>query len=203
MPRLVASWDASHPALAAFSERDRGGDLSRVVFRRAFEVNPAEDAKVLAKLDDGTPAMLCAELGKGRIAVVTNPCDREWTDWPAERIFLPVVHELFDWLVHRDDEEKPVQIRARGLAEKREIGIHGTAPLAVVVPASRECRIATVSEAEFRTRLGIGPAPVTSAFDDDELPAKRERRGEFWKWLALGLLGLLIVENLLAERAAS
>ncbi|MBT7163338.1 MAG: hypothetical protein HN904_11200 [Victivallales bacterium] len=203
VPRLVASWDASHPALAAFSERDRGGDLSRVVFRRAFEVNPAEDAKVLAKLDDGTPAMLCAELGKGRIAVVTNPCDREWTDWPAERIFLPVVHELFDWLVHRDDEEKPVQISARGLAEKREIGIHGTAPLAVVVPASRECRIATVSEAEFRTRLGIGPAPVTSAFDDDELPAKRERRGEFWKWLALGLLGLLIVENLLAERAAS
>ena len=202
VPRLVAAWDAGHPALAAFSERDRGGDLSRIVFRRAFELTPAKEASVLASLDDGTPAVLAAERGDGRIVVVANPCDREWTDWPAERVFLPVVHELFGWLARRHDGGEPVQTLERGLAERRALGFHEGAPLAVVAPAGRECRIETVSEDEFRRRLGIGPPPLDSAFGNDDLPARRERRGEFWKWLALGLLGLLVLENMLAERTA-
>jgi hypothetical protein len=200
VPRLVAEWDANHPALRAFAERDRGGDLSRIVFRHALGLEPTPETRVLAKLDDGSPALLAAESGKGRIVVVGNPANRAWTDWPAERIFLPVVHELFDW-VSRRAEENPVQTRVRGLDENRPLGIHPGPPLTVVVPAPAESRIATVSEAEFRQRLGIGPAPPDSAFSDDELPAKRERRNELWPWLALALLALLIVENLLAERA--
>jgi hypothetical protein len=202
LPGLVASWDSSHPALRAFANRDRGGDLSRIVFRRAFKLEPTPDANVLASLDDGTPAILSAKLGKGRILVVGNPCDREWTDWPAERIFLPVVHELCDWLVRRNEESEQVRTVTRGLGETRALGIHEDTPVTVVVPSSRECSIATVSEDVFRKRLGIGPPPAVSAFDDDELPAHRERRGEFWKWLALGLLGLLVLENLLAEKTA-
>jgi len=72
----------------------------------------------------------------------------------------------------------------------------------VVVTDPAESRIDSVSEAEFRQRLGIGPPPLDSAFADAELPAKRERRNELWPWLALALLALLIGENLLAERAA-
>ena len=202
IPRLVATWDATHPALHAFAERDRGGDLSRIVFRRAFNLEPVAGASVLAKLDDDSPAILAAEVGKGRVVVVGNPADREWTDWPAERIFLPVVHELVNWTVRRAEEDQPVQTRVQGLDETRSLGIHEGVPLAVVVPASRESRIGTVAEAVFRERLGIGLAPANSAFDDRELPTQRERRGEFWPWLALGLLVLLIGENFLAERAA-
>jgi len=202
VPRLVANWDATHPALAAFAQRDRGGDLSRIVFRQALGLVPTEGTSVLAKLDDGSPAILAAASGQGRIVVVGNPADREWTDWPTERIFLPVAHELFNWTVRRGDEDKPVQTRVQGMAEAASLGIHEGTLLTVVVPASRESRIATVPEAQFRERLGIGPPPAESAFDDRELPAKRERRGEFWPWLALGLLALLIAENVLAERTA-
>lgn len=200
VPRLVAEWDAGHPALRAFAERDRGGDLSRIVFRHAFGLEPMPDARVLAKLDDGSPAIVATESGQGRIVVVANPANRAWTDWPAERMFLPVVHELLDWVASRA-EENPVQTRVRGLDETRPLGIHAGPPLTVVVPAPGESRIDPVSEAEFRQRLGIGPAPLDSAFADAELPAKRERRNELWPWLALALLVLLIGENLLAERA--
>jgi hypothetical protein len=200
LPRLVTEWDAGHPALRAFAERDRGGDLSRIVFRHAFGLEPIPEARVLAKLDDGSPAMVAAESGQGRIVAVANPANRAWTDWPAERMFLPLVHELLDWVARRA-EENPVQTRVRGLDETRPLGIHAGPPLTVVVPAPAESRIDPVSEAEFRQRLGIGPAPLDSAFADAELPAKRERRNELWPWLALALLVLLIGENLLAERA--
>lgn len=200
LPRLVAEWDASHPALRAFAERDRGGDLSRIVFRHAFGLEPTPETRVLAKLDDGSPALLAAESGQGRIVVVANPANRAWTDWPAERIFLPVVHELIGWASRRE-EENPVRTRVRGLDEPRPLGIHAGPPLTVVVTAPGESRIDTVPEAEFRQRLGIGAPPLDSAFADEELPARRERRRELWPWLALALLLLLIGENLLAERA--
>ncbi|MBT4817885.1 MAG: VWA domain-containing protein [Lentisphaerae bacterium] len=188
VPRRLMTWDAAHPALALFSKRE-SGDLSRIVFRDVFDVQPNEKAVVLAQLDNDRPALIGGRLGKGRILLVTNPCDREWSDWPAERAFLPLMRELFAFLS-----------RGSGVPGEPAAALGLNAP-----DSARETDIRALPEEEFRARLGIGAAPVEELVQQDpqEGPEARAREDEIWPYLALGLLAALMLENTLADRGRS
>ena len=82
----------------------------------------------------GAPAIVECAQGRGRIVVVVNPADRDWSDWPTERIYLPVIRELFEYLTHSAAAPPPAETLA-GVNEPRDLGIHpATAeqPLTVV-----------------------------------------------------------------------
>ena len=206
VPRQIMNWDATHPALSLFDQREKG-DLARIVFRDTFRIAPESEAVPLATLSNDAPAILETQLGRGRIVVVANPCDRDWSDWPTERVFLPLIHELFSYVCRPREQDRAVLEKTPGMSEPREPGIYDGTPLTVIAPAPAEMDIRTLDRERFRQRLGLGPIPA----DDDGPgsvganpgPEGRQREKELWPYLAFVLLGVMFLENSLADRGRS
>jgi hypothetical protein len=84
--------EASHPIFAVFRDV-RGGDLAGVrVFRqRALQ---ADSMAVLARFDDGSPALAEGRIGRGRVLVLATALDNVWNDLPIQPIFVPLMHTM-------------------------------------------------------------------------------------------------------------
>ena len=54
----------------------------------------APDARVLARFDDGQPALVERAVGRGRMLVWTSGFDLAWNDLALKPVFLPFVHQL-------------------------------------------------------------------------------------------------------------
>ncbi|MCK5804869.1 MAG: BatA and WFA domain-containing protein [Lentisphaeria bacterium] len=200
LPRRIITWEKRSSLLGVCVGQQGESDLSRIVFRDAFELEPDEGVKVLASLEGDVPAIFHKQYGEGQILVVSNPCDREWTDWPTETVFVPLVRELVGGLAKTLHARQVVVTQTRSIHERRAPGIYAGDPLEVVVEASRESRVENCSEADFRKALGIGSPPTdTAEIAADQRPAGRRRPNELWLWLALALLALLMVEHSVAD----
>jgi hypothetical protein len=199
--RSVREWDRTHEALRRFDGGERG-DLRSILVRDAFEIEAGPDWKVLARLEGGHPALLARELGQGRVLVFANPLTREWTDFPTQRIFLPLMKEWFTWLTRFDPEKNVSREIAPGLNESRTIGIYEKkGALEVVAPDAASMDVTVADEAFVRRALGLPDkeTPVTVE-DNIRLPRSRERQNEIWPWIALALLALLIYETIIADQ---
>lgn len=74
--------------------RDPGsGDLGGARIDRYRSVDGA-GLRVLARFDDGAPALLEAEAGLGRSLVWTSTLGDAWNDLPIQPVYLPFVHRL-------------------------------------------------------------------------------------------------------------
>jgi hypothetical protein len=81
----------------------RSGDFSVARFYGYRSVVPAKDAQVLARFDDGAPALLARSAGRGRVLVWTSTLDLLWSDLAIRPVYLPFVHQMARHLVdHRD-----------------------------------------------------------------------------------------------------
>lgn len=54
--------------------------------------------EILARFEDGTPALLERRVGKGRVIVLLTTVDRGWSDLAIQPVFPPVLFELADHL---------------------------------------------------------------------------------------------------------
>ena len=72
----------------------RSGDFSGARFYRYRAVTPAAESRVLARFDDGAPALLERRVGSGRVLMWTSTLDLEWTDLPLKPVFLPFLHRV-------------------------------------------------------------------------------------------------------------
>jgi hypothetical protein len=120
-------------------------------------------------------------------------------------MYLPMLHQMVSYVSGLAeggrirsaivaDERKPEVVESEGL-------VH------VVNPDPLESETARCTLKEFAERFGFPlpePAPQdatqpgTRGMTDDRL-----RNDEIWPWLALTLVGLLLVENFLANRTAA
>jgi hypothetical protein len=85
--------DYRHPAFALFAST-RGADFSGARFFRYRRWTPPDSAVVLARFDDGAPALTDVRAGAGRVLVWTAGADNVWSDLPVHPVFLPFVHEI-------------------------------------------------------------------------------------------------------------
>jgi hypothetical protein len=230
VPRPLTEWDGKHPALAAFAARENG-DLSRILLKDRISLAPDADATILASMgldravnagelkidlpragpvtlspalpgkNGKRPALVTKLNGKGRIVVFANPADRDWTDFPSERLYLPFMQALFRYAAQSgaSDEEGLPPDRAVALADNR---LPGRYPEALLHVAEEESTAPFLDEEAFRKtlRLGRAPEPLVPAGSD----AWKEVQGsprpdEWWPWLALGLLLFIIAETFLAD----
>jgi hypothetical protein len=84
----------SHPVFELF-RAPRSGDLSAARFFRYRSIAVADSTtNVIARFDDGAPALLEATAGRGRVLVWASTLDNFWTDLPLQPTFLPFVHQL-------------------------------------------------------------------------------------------------------------
>ncbi|MFI4946218.1 MAG: hypothetical protein ACHP85_23275, partial [Burkholderiales bacterium] len=89
----IAFLDYAHPAFELF-RRPHSGDFASARFLRYRTLRPPDGSAVLARFDDGNPALVETRLGDGRVLLWTSSLDTLWNDLPLQPVFLPFLHRL-------------------------------------------------------------------------------------------------------------
>ena len=197
-------WDAKHPLFRPFADPERG-DLRRPAFTGITRITPDPAARVLAWFRGGVPAVLEKTLGRGRILWFASACDRDWGDWPRGRMFLPMVHQMIAEAAGIADGGR---VRPEIAGDTTTPGITLDEEICRVVNVDPiESETARCTPREFADHFGFRlaePSRVAGAGAGALAPPDgRLRDDEIWPWLALGLIGVLLVENFLANRTAA
>jgi len=213
LPMRLGTWDAKHPIFAAFSDPQLG-DLARLSFAACTQLTPAADCQVLAKFRDGKPAVVERRRGKGSIVWFASSCDQQWSDWTRSRLYLPLMYQL---LGHQTGYLAGGPVRSSVLEGTVELpadtqpGVLACEGYALVVNTSpRESEVERCRADDFVNRFGLKLASQTAAPKAAALAQPQQASmgaelidSEFWPWIALALLGSLLVEGLVANRTAA
>jgi hypothetical protein len=89
----LGALDYGHAVFEPF-RAPRSGDFSGARFYGYRAVTPAADARIIARFDDGAPALVERRVGDGRVLVWTSTFDLEWNDLALKPVFLPFVHRM-------------------------------------------------------------------------------------------------------------
>ncbi len=90
--------DYSHQVFEIF-KAPRSGDFSSAHFFRYRTLDMIDPmARVLARFEDGGVAAAERRTGAGRVIVWTTTLDDSWTDLPVKPVYLPLVHQLVNYL---------------------------------------------------------------------------------------------------------
>jgi hypothetical protein len=198
VPRLVADWELAHPTLQRFE----AVDLRRLLLRDAFVIDPDDNWEPLARFQNTHPALLARMTGSGPILVFANPLNREWSELPVNRVFVPLMREWASWLTGLVRTEDEIRTAHPGFEEARSPGIYEDEDGRIDVVAAQplEMNPGTVEVDAFRTALAI-PEPTPELIPDPPgVPKDRERPNEWWPWIVVALIGLLVTENYMSDR---
>jgi hypothetical protein len=81
-----------HPLFAPF--RETPDALGAVRLFRYARLDAAPSGDVLARFDDGLPAVIERRVGEGRVLLLALPLDNSNGDFPLQPVFLPFVRQL-------------------------------------------------------------------------------------------------------------
>ena len=93
--------DYDHAIYEAF-RGPRSGDFSQASFYRTRGLT-ATDGQVVARFDDGSPALVEGRRGTGRVLVWATGLDRFWNNLPLQPVYLPFVHRVTRYLGGRGE----------------------------------------------------------------------------------------------------
>ncbi|MES3032513.1 MAG: VWA domain-containing protein [Gemmatimonadota bacterium] len=106
---VLGALDQRHPALALLSGA-RAGDLTAARFDRYRAIDTT--AGVLARFDDGVPALTEHAVGRGRVLTFASSLDGTWNDLPRQPAFLPLVQQLARYAASWRDTPRSLEIGA-------------------------------------------------------------------------------------------
>jgi hypothetical protein len=96
--------DYNHPIFAPFAT-PRSGDFSSTRFFRYRRLEVPLETPVLARLDDGSPALVDRSFGTGRVLLWASDLSNAWNDLAIQPVFLPFLHQATKYLA--DFQEAP------------------------------------------------------------------------------------------------
>jgi hypothetical protein len=204
MPRRLERWDTQHPVFAPFADPEHG-DVRRPAFTAITRIKPDQAVRVLAWFRGGEPALLSRSKGRGKVLWFTSACDRAWGDWPRGRMYLPMIHQMIAYVSGLADGDRIPHVVASG--ERKPGLLESNGFMQVVNTDPLESQTTRCTPKEFADRFGfqlpVPAAPTLVQPDQRGIGDDRARSNEIWPWLALTLVGLLFVENFLANRTAA
>jgi hypothetical protein len=205
LPWRIQSWEREHPVFRPFDDPEYG-DLRRLAFRAYTRIEPSQGTRVLARFRDGGPAVLEREHGRGKVLWFASACDRQWSDWPRSRLFVPMVHQMLGYLTGLA-EGGPVRsvVLGQDRTHQQDLlpGVVDRGGYWEVVNVDpRESEMDRSSRQEFADRFGL----MLQTEEEHDTAAQRTaataelRADEIWHWVILGLLVVLLAECFLANR---
>jgi hypothetical protein len=204
LPWRLERWEVEHPVFKLFAGAERG-DLRRPAFTTITPIKPDAGARVLAWFRGGVPALVEQAKGHGKVLWFASACDRAWGDWPRGRMYVPMVHQLVAYVSNLSDGGRVRQEIATGEKKPGLVESGGLLHVVNADPFESETERCTLKEFadRFGFRLPVPAAPEATARGNPGSTDSRARSDEIWPWLALTLLGMLLVENFLANRTAA
>ncbi|MFW6161320.1 MAG: hypothetical protein ACODAJ_01040, partial [Planctomycetota bacterium] len=222
---VLARMDYEHAIFAVF-QRPHHGDLSRPRFTRFWEVTDSQLSRVLARFDDGRPAVLERQIDEGISMMLVSAPDMRWNDLPLRAIFLPYLHQTVRYLAVRTEKRTQFLVGDRlPVPEGQQLhGPDGTlldgdvaaepgfyalldesgeqALLYAVNRPGGEADPATVPAQELVAALSRAegerlPAEAEGSTDDAERPGEESR---IWWYLMLAVCALSVGELWLGNR---
>ena len=121
---MLSDIDFKHPLFAPFAD-PRFGDFTKIRFwkHRKLDAATIKDSKILAKFDDGSPALLEAPLGKGRCLILTtgwHPADGQLA---LSSKFVPLLNVL-----HQQSLGQPASAARYTVGDAIDLNWLATAP---------------------------------------------------------------------------
>ena len=98
----LGSVDRDHPIFQPFQQSGTG-NFAGARFFRTRSLRAADSARVVARFDDGSPALLEARAGSGRILAWASTLHTFWTDLPLQPVFVPFLHRSVVHLADRGE----------------------------------------------------------------------------------------------------
>jgi hypothetical protein len=203
----VSEWNTKHPALSCFVDPQQG-DMRRVEFRQLLPLAKLTEGSELLWQAGGHIAAAERVIGYGRVIYVGSTADRDWTELPRTRMYVPLVRQLTAHLtaqlaerslaVHKLATGKDDRL---GIAADKQKGNEGRWIVTNLDP--RESALERITAEEFAETMGIAaalPDEATRASLALNLPADAERADEIWTAVVWVLLIVLAAETLLAGR---
>lgn len=92
---------ADHPIFEIFRQSGRLASAKVFGYQRA---RPRENATVLARYEDGSPALIETLHGKGKILLFTSTLDASWNDLPLKSLYLPFLRQMTRYLAEREEQ---------------------------------------------------------------------------------------------------
>jgi von Willebrand factor type A domain/Aerotolerance regulator N-terminal/Beta-galactosidase trimerisation domain len=80
-----------HPIFEVFQESGRLAAANVIGY---FRSEPNTTAAVLARFEDGSPALIEGRTGKGRVLLFTSSLGPSWNDLPLTPLYLPFIHQM-------------------------------------------------------------------------------------------------------------
>ena len=135
----AAYLDTSHPSIL---QDNRWNDVK---FYQAIRVNPG-NARVAARLTDGTPLLIDQQSGEGHILVFASTFDNLENDFPVHAAFVPFVGQTARYLGRLNDTQAAVQVGS--FAELRDSKEKGAAVDVVDPKGERVLSLAEATRAQ-------------------------------------------------------
>lgn len=97
--RTLRDLNLDNPLFGDLAKEARD-DLFQARFQRAWDIKLDNQSQiaVLARYDDGTPAVLLKTVGRGKVLFFNMSADREWTSLPLRPVFPVLVHQIVRYL---------------------------------------------------------------------------------------------------------
>ena len=80
-----------HPIFEVFQESGRLAAANVIGY---FRSEPKQNAAVLARFEDGSPALIEGRTGKGRVLLFASSLGPSWNDLPLTPLYLPFIHQM-------------------------------------------------------------------------------------------------------------
>ncbi len=167
--QTVSSADPDYPPIAATHK------LDGVQFYQVIRVQPG-NARVAAKLDDGTPLLLEKAIGEGRVVVFASTFDNISNDFPLHPSFLPFIEQTARYL--GGQRERSTNLAVDDYVELRNAKDRGAAAEVIDPDGKRPLSLKEASSAQSFKVTREGFYEVHRANGRQELVAVHSDRRE-------------------------
>ncbi len=163
----VRDFDREHPALRSFADPQHGQLRSLIADRLMPIERIPVDAQVLL---DGQrwPLAISRDFGRGRIVLIATTADRQWNDWPQNRLFVPLIRQLAAWLTGALDERQSVLTEVITAADVSPGIDSGGQTVIVRNVDATESDISRMGVQQFRAAVGLASEDSESQQQEHE-----------------------------------
>lgn len=199
----ITDWAKTHAALACFND-PQFGDLRRIQLQQSLPIATLANNSVPLLMSNELTIAAELTIKKGRVVYIGFTADRDWTELPQSRLYVPFVRQLLAHLTNQLADRSLIAERIVKKSDERtgltEQG--GKWQIANLDP--RESAPDRWAIEDFQKLFGgTGSADKTSAEKESLallLPPDSLRPDEIWQTIAWLLLFILAAETLLASR---